>query len=43
VYGLALEAQVVDALPLLAHDQAIDGLFTETTTLHFRDRGDSGA
>lgn len=43
VYGLAFEAQVVDALPLLAHDQAIDGLFTETTTLHFRDRGDSGA
>ena len=43
VYGLAFDTQVVDALPLEAHDQAIDGLFTETETLQFRERGSCGA
>lgn len=42
VYGLAFDLQVVDALPLKAHDQAIDGLFTETGTLQFRERGSLG-
>ncbi|MED5463958.1 MAG: 5-formyltetrahydrofolate cyclo-ligase [Myxococcota bacterium] len=43
VFGLAFDLQVVDALPLQGHDQSIDGLFTETATLDFRDHGASSA
>ena len=35
VFGLAFESQVIDDLPLEAHDQALDGLVTECGVIGF--------